>query len=156
MLLHQCISMSSGWVVVTMAQALRNKLLEHINRQSTWISRDWLNNWWLSNLAPHVKPICSFASLHFFADFKGIVFCIVKLAVRVEINLETKGRSKPHEGAHLLQTQEMERKEGISVSRRQTRDFGDRMLKWWVLRTIYSVCVTSFLSLNINKLFVCF
>lgn len=106
---------------------------------------------------PHVKTICSFASLLFFPqDIKGIVFCIVNPAARTEINLETKGRSKPHDRAHLLQTPEMEKKEEISVSRKQTTErFWRQDAKRWVLCTIYLVCVTSFLSLNINKPFVC-
>ena len=34
-----------------------DKLLRHINRQSAWISKDWLGKWWLSNRVPHANPI---------------------------------------------------------------------------------------------------
>lgn len=61
----------------------------------------------------------------------------------------TKSRSTLHVGAHLLQIQEVEKKEEVSASVRRWD------VEWRALGTVYSVCVNNLKSLNINKPFVC-
>lgn len=137
-------AVSTGLMLIWLT--LSSNILRHT--QTTWISRDWLGKRWLSNIAPHVNPICSFAPLLFVSQTsKELSSAAWNLQRHISTD-ETKSRSTLHMGPHLLQTQEVEKKGEISAS------VGRQDTEWWAFWTIYSVCVNGLKSLNINKPFV--
>lgn len=105
---------------------------------------------------PHVKTICSFASLLFFHRHQRN--CpLHSETCSTDWNKPWNKRQAETSRQSTPASNSGNGKEKGNICEQKTnyREIWRQRAKRWVFSTIFSVCVTSFLSLNINKPFVC-